>query len=429
MILLLLDWTSTANPQESFSFELAAALLQGKNLRQGEENSAEPLTDPAKVHFRLLRIELGSSGYSAMLNHIISFAQELRRPEMIAMRIYGGSGADDIQSLCMAQIQMLVALANAACAPHPDVVKLAQGLIDLERMKYITNQLLNCATPEIFAGKSAVALALQNAIGGQANVEDARVWVNSMLAQVVNTADNVHNETLEAAHVSQARLDLLAKATSDYVLGSDNEVFPFTLTPKFHPVQNAGEPRFLPFTGVRKAPFTEPPLEAWSDSTASLYTKHIANAVGASIVSKYLDDYRIEALRGTSENEFFEDMSARATTLREVGLTPLLLVPPQGGPRWVYPWYHRSAEQTDALSVRLPKSEDPASIISYVNEIPAHKLPIYGKNCYLVAKEDFEDLQYSSSGAESCMSVTAIPQEKFTLELKFEWAFAVKPDV
>lgn len=429
LILILLDWTPADAPKDAFALELAMALLQGRNLKHGGRVDADAFTNTSPVLFRLMRIQLANREYEQMLDKVVESAQELRKPSMVSGRIYSYSGVDDVESLCLAQTQMLAAITAATIEHLPELMSAAKAwahdLRQLQRFKRLAQLLADCTVSNAFNEKISVTAAIRHAVGLPDNLDEARGWINETFKDLANLAAQTYDKTLEKAKVSQARLNEVAKEVSDYVLGSDNKVFPFTLAPALEAVFEAGEPRSLSISGVDKAPYTDPPLESGSSSFLTWSNKYVAEAVGRNLVMDYLKATGATPLRDDSSIEFFADMASRADSLRSQGYLPLLIVSSQHAPEWVYPWrYQREAtERPSNVSVRARKSEDVASLLGYFNDVPVHRVPLAGKNCYVIPKEHFHKLMYTIGTDDSCIAVNATGEENHKLRLKFEWSF------
>lgn len=429
LILILLDWTPANAPLDALTLELAIALLQGRNLKHGGRVDAGALTNPASVLFHLIRLQTVEREYEQMLDKVVDYAQDLRRPGMVAGRIHSTSGANDIDSLRLAQSQVLVAIAAAAMERLPElkgtVEKWTQNLQQLQRLKDLAQRLAASIDSEPFKEKRLVTVAVRTALGLLDNLDEAREWVRAALRDLESLAAQTHDETLKNAPISRSRLDLVGKTVSDYVLGPDNKVFPFTLAPTLEPVPEAGEEKSLAVSGIGKAPYTDPPLETESPSLLTWFSEQVSEAVAAFIIDDYLKMSGIQALRGDSETIFFEDLSSRAEALRDQGFTPILLVSARDAPKWAYPrrYQMQPTERLASILIRMPQPDDVAGVIGYFNNVPTHRIPLFGKNCYVVPKEHFKKLLYTTYANGSCVSVTATPEANHKLQLKFEWGF------
>ena len=121
VVCILLDWTSATAPLDAFALELATALLQALNLKHGGSVNADVLTNPPRVLFRLIRLQLVDREYEQMLDRAVDRAQDLRKPDMVSGRPYSRSGADDVESLCLAQMQVLTAITAGAMERLPEL--------------------------------------------------------------------------------------------------------------------------------------------------------------------------------------------------------------------------------------------------------------------------------------------------------------------
>lgn len=429
LILILLDWTPGSAPQDAFTLELAIALLQGRNLKHGSRVDADALTNPRNILFRLIRLQLADRDYEQTLDKLVDYAQELRRPGMVAGRIYSWSGANDVESLYLAQNQVLLAITNAAIDRFPELKgatsKWSKDLQQLDRCKRLAQKLAECTASEELSEKSAVTAAMRKAIGLPDNLDGAREWICAALQDLANLAEKTHDETLKNAQVSQRCLDEIGKTVTDYLLGSDNNVFPFTLASELEQVSDAMEPRSLSISGVGKEPYTDPPLDTESSSFRNWFNEHVAEAVAVGVISEYIKTTDTKPLRSDSERAFFEELTMRAELLRKVGLTPILVISEHNNLEWLSPWRYQTgrAERSDEVSFQSPKTADTVSLIGYFNEVPTYRAPIVRNHCYVVPKEHFKKIHYNTFVIGSCISVTATPEAGHKICLTFEWRF------
>lgn len=95
-------------------------------------------------------------------------------------------------------------------------------------------------------------------------------------------------------------------------------------------------------------------------------------------------------------------------------------MPAQGAPEWIRPWRHQLYGTTpgNTLSVRGRRPGDPASVIGYFNEVPAHRVSWDRKDCYIIRREAFKSLIYEAREDGSCVSVSYTPLENQKLRLK-----------
>jgi len=430
VVCILLDWTP-ANSPDAFALELANALLQGRNLKHGGDIDADALTNSSLVLIHLIRLRLADREYTEILDKVVERAQDLRKPEMVSGRVYSSVGADDVESLCLAQAQILTAITAAPIVLSDELCLLvrtwSEDLPQLQRLKRLAEQLVDCMGSEAFHEKHCIIGAIRRELGLPDNAEELQGWVHGTLEDIGCMAGKAHEKTLEQAAVTQTRLDELGKAVSDYVLATGNKVFPFTIQRKIEEVSVVGERRSSTFRGLSKAPYTDPPLGTETSSTRDMFCRYVALDIGIWVVTDHLKAVGESPLRKDSEQAFFEDMASKADALRARDCSPLLLVPAQGAPAWLRPWRQEAqgADTNDAVSFRRRKSTDPETVIGYFNEVPAHRVSLDGKDCYVVGREAFETMIYEARKDGSCVSVSYEPLENQKLSLTFEWAFGL----
>lgn len=431
VVCILLDWIPATSPSDGFALELAIALLKGRDLKHGGEVDVDDLTNPSSVLSRLIRLRLVNEEYRQMLDKVVERAEDLRRPDMVSGRVYSYSGADDVESLCLAQTQVLAATTAAPIVLSDELCSLVRtwsgDLPQLQRLKRLAQQLVECMGSEAFQKRHCIIGAIRQDLGLPNDVEEPRTWVHGTLEELGCMAGKAHEKTLEQTAVTQTRLDELGKAVSNYVLAVGNKVFPFTIQRKIEAGSVAGERRSSTFSGLDKAPYTDPPLASESSSTRDMFCRYVALDVGAWLVADHLKAVGESPLRKESKQAFVEDMASKAGAIRARGCSPLLLVPAQGAPGWLRPW-HQEVQDTDAkdaVSFRRRKPTDPESVIGYFNEVPVHRVYWNRTDCYVVREEAFAVLVYEAREDGSCVSVSYEPMENQKLSLKFEWAFGL----
>jgi len=432
LVLILLDWTSAEAPPGSLAMELAVGLMRGQPLKESTPVDIDEFTGTSQVLSSLFRIQLAPQ-YCERLDKIVDFYRDLCRPSQVSGRIYSRYGADDIESLSLEQTQLLVAITSAPSDTPPEISdqleKRAFDIQHLQDMKSVAQRLINCLDSTDFVSAMPVAEAIHNAIGTVAPLADSRSWVRGALVSIVDAASKTYDNTLETAQLSQARLDEFGAAVSLQILGTDIDIFPFTLNPEFEAVQEEKRLYAFNFEGASKMPFTEPPLEALIAAESERYAERIAQGIAANLVLSYIRQNGIIPLDGTSEDSFFKTLALQASSLREKGLTPLLVVSGHQAPKWVYPWHHQHKEnmQADRPSVKEPKQNAPASVIAHIDNIVAHGAPIGGRACYVLPEEHFKKLRYVTQDGKNCLVVTATEQENHKLTIRFQTAFELVP--
>lgn len=429
LILILLDWTPAEASDNAFTTEIALALIEGRNFMHGGRVDVEPLKNSTDVLFRLMRIQLVDREYEELLNQIVHYAHDIRKPDMVAGRVYSSFGAHDVESLCLAQGQILVAIAAGQMARHRDfTVAVDHWTKDLQRLQScqrLFQKLDECIGSEAFTEKSALTATLRRALKLSENLEEARGWIVTAIRDLASLAIKMHDETLERAEISQPILDEIGRNVSDYILSPDNKHFPFFLVSQRKHVSDAGEPRALTISGVGKAPYTDPPLDNDSLSMQDWLNDKVADSIAAGVMVSYIKSTTPEPLRVGSEEAFSEDLVLKANFLRRQGFTPLLIVSGYHRPEWIDPWRYQyeEAEEPPNILVRQPEGGDTSGIIGYFNDVPAYEAPI-GEHCYVVAKEHFEILLYTTHSNESCIRVSASAEANQKICLRFEWRFA-----
>jgi hypothetical protein len=330
----------------------------------------------------------------------------------------------------MAQTKVLTAIIAAEIKRLPELnamIRVWSGDVQqLERLTSWAQSLVGCIESDQFRNDVVVTTIVRREIGLADNLDQAKEWVIALLQDIARLANEARVRVLDESVVSQDRLDDLARFASSYVLGSDNNVFPFTLEPMVRAQSFIGTPRSMAINGIEKGAYAEPPLVEESASTPQTFSEYVAEAIGRWIVIDRINALGLQPLRADSEAVFFDDMDAKASDLRNQGLTPVLLIPSRRSPDWVHVWNHNdnTRNSKSRVSVRPRKVDEPATVVGEFNGVTAHKLALDGENCYVVASEDFEALVYEPRREGLCVSVSYTLQDKQKMQVKFEWSFA-----
>lgn len=424
IILILLDWTPCNDVQDSFTVELAKILLQDKDL-------ADELADSSRVLFRLVRLQLMNREYTEMFDKIVEYAQKLRSPDMIAGRICTStwSGPAGVESLCLAQNQLLGVITNNVIMCNHELKNAIstwandKDLRQLQRCKRLAEKLSESVNSNNIKDKYHVLEVMR--VGQQRNLDEVISWIDTAWHELENLAVNTHDDTLKNAKISQKRLDEIGKVVTTFLFGSDNKIFPFSFVSAFKDISGDIKPRSLPFTGIQKQPYTDPPFEDGSSYVQNLYNKNIALAISDGIISDYIEATDTKPLRTDTEQTFFEDLGIRAELLRKKGLTPVLVTPENNSLRWLSLWRYQngSAEDSIGVSFRPPKKNDDIGIIGYFNDVAIYRALLFKNDCYVFPKERFEIISYKEASTDSGVEVTAKPENDNKIRISFEWKF------
>lgn len=424
LVLILLDWTTPSSAHGAFTLDLAASLIKGENPRSGEVTMT-PLKNPEQLLFRIMRIELDSHSYGDLLDTLVDDARDLRRPDMMAGRIYSRSGSDDVASLRRAQAHLLIAVGSAAVERQPNV----NAIIDrcgtdlqlLDRISRLTSEISSCVGTSAIDMTEPIPAAVRFSVDLPNNLDETRTWMTQMLAATEVSSKAAHQATLANAQISLQRLYAVAVEVSRFVLSQENDEFPFTVATSRNAVVDAGQQNRAAFTGVRKAPLTEPPLEPSPDTENARFNNQIATNVAGQMVWDYLRRHNLVPLPATPERDFLVALTTSVNSLVAQGQTPILLLSSQK-PEWTFPYQDIPV---DGITVRPPNQGDVSSLFSYVNDIAAHAVSLAGAASYVVPLEDFISLQYTLRDASTCISVTAAEMANQTLRVEFVWQFSL----
>lgn len=425
-VLALLRWSPADAPVGALSLNIAIALLKGKALRDGGDTDAAPV-DVRHLFLQLARMQLIDDQYTSMLDKVVRNARELRRPRMVPGRIYGSSGADDLQSLVSSQALLLVATVHGrgAFPSIQDYERIwSENLRQSENAERFFRQLERAFDEEHYKSKRTTAEVIRRSLGPSGTLDEIEARIKRSLVRLAGRVLATRTRIVREAKISQARLDELGREISEYVLGGDNKTFPFILGPVVKAQKNCGSSHSVTFSGAPKTPYTDPLLEPTTSVEGSAYRDAVATRISAGVVLDHLRESGAIALRTDSESNFLDDVASRANSLRTQGLTPLLLLPEYDVPECARPWHYlrRGGLGMPDLPVRLRRTSDERGVTSFFHDVPAFQVPV-AATCFVVAREAFTVIKYAPSADDSSVRTTATDMTDDSIKLKFEWNF------
>lgn len=425
--LVLLSWVPDDATENVLSLRIAIDLLTGRSAKDGDENDVDPFS-AGRAILQLLRMQVVDESYTGMFDRVVRNAKELRRPRMISGRIYDTSGPDDLQSLVSAQALLLVGIIQPrSTLPRIEEFESiwSENLRKSERAERFIRQLASALNEDRYQRRRPAAEVMRRSIQSQGDLDAAEGRIRRSALRLAEKIVATRNRVISAATVSQARLDALAREVGDYVLAKRDETFPFVLKPKLRAESIAANPRAVTFSGARKAPYTDPPLEPEASLESGSYREFVASSIATGIVIDHVKSCGLTALRVDSQVNFLSDIEAAAAKLRNEGLTPLLILPRYKTPDCARPWryFRQELTQAGAAAVRRRSADDEAGVMAFFHNVPAYQAPI-SASCYVSAREHFTHIGYLSQVQGSCVRATAAPKTADTIVLKFEWTFS-----
>ncbi len=428
--LLLLSWIPDVTEDDPLAMQISIVLLSGRSVKGGDEHGADPLS-ARHVILQLLRMQLVDGNYSGMLDRIVRNAKELRRPRMIEGRIYDSSGADGLDSLVSAQAMLLASLIDPK-SRLPNIEEIesiwSQSLRKSEHAERLIRQLGSALDEDGYRQRRVVAESLRRRIQSQGTLDAAEGRIKRASARLAEKIVGMRNLAIGAATISQARLDDLAQEVSDYVLAKRDDTFPFVLKPKLLAEAIAANPRVVRFSGARKAPYTDPPLEPSASLESSAFRGYVASAIATGIVLEHVKSHALVALRVDTQANFLAGVQSAAEKLRDKGLEPLLVLPEYQTPECARPWsyFRQQPAGTDTAAVRRRTNDDDKGVVAFFHNVPAYQAPI-SASCYVTAREHFTRIGYLSQVQGACVRATAAPRTVDSIVLTFEWTFSALP--
>ena len=433
MSMILLDWVDPTQATASYSLELAVQFVAGQNPRTGREEMSK-LMNPEALLTRIQAIH-AVHDYCSVIDLFIAQAADIRRPSMVAGRVYSLSGANDLESLCRAQGHMLVACSTSQVRVTPKLRAVLEYLGNdnrsLSRAARLATDIVESINESERDGNDVIADALQYKLSLPNNLAASRDWARQLLGEFASLATTASQSVIAAASLSPSALRAIRRLTSAYIQSRENDQFPFTISKSFEPLGTDYPIEQRLATGVRKEPLTQPPLETFSENDYDHFGRVIAASVGARIVQEYIRRRSISPIVLIPSDAFCTALNSAAHAISTLGKTPLLIF--SGTPPSWAGAYHAPEEAPDwpsNLTNSPPRDTDVQSLICYWNDIEAHRVWLKGTDCYVVAKEDFENLVYNpTTPTGDCLDVEALEDTAITINLNFSWTIGLQTPV
>jgi len=408
---IILSWAAGEGSQlseRSLAVYVATGLLTGRQWRSGGRTE-EPLSELSASNYLTAKSRQNGAdssyrqGYIALLDSFVESAKDILRPDMVPGRGYSFSGADDVQSLQEAQLIILVILSVTEWRPGESLRRQlaiwtssnfqSTELVKnrSEAMKQRLDELGDTLCPELVDRLIANMLRTHTRHDGIAMARNA-------IDILLNEIADLQSDAVASAQVSTQRLNEIEEAASELGFSKDTGEFPLQIFSSITCEESPQEPFTLIFSKLRKGEFTDVEMAQRAVNELEYYAKTIANHVGMLLLSDVIRKSKIREVFAPDATAYWLALKAEAKTLKELGLTPLLVLDNPTRPDWVWEWEHPSQDNEYPrpldLVVRREKQERGDGYIADFNDIQVFSGAIAPGESLLLARETFASVTF-----------------------------------
>ena len=354
---ILLSWAAREESklgERSLAVYVATGLLTGRQWRGGGQTK-EPLSELTASNYLTAKArQYGADssyrqGYVAQLDSFVESAKDILRPDMVPGRVYSYSGADDVESLQDAQLIIFVILSVAEWRPGESLRRqLAiwtssnfQSTEPLkhraEAMKQRLDEVKDALCPELVD-------RLISHTGKTHRRPDGIARTRNALDALLNEIAGLQSDAVANAQVSPQRLKEIEEAASEQGFSKDTGEFPLQLFSSITYDDAHQEPFTLIISKLRKGELTDIEMAQRAVNERESYAEAVANHVGALLLSDVIQKSEVRDVFAPDATTYWSALKEEAKALKELGLTPVLILDNPTRPDWVWEWEYPSQD-------------------------------------------------------------------------------------
>jgi hypothetical protein len=330
---ILLSWAASEGSQIgecSLAVHIATGLLTGRNWRAGGD-AIEPLNQLTASSYLMAKARQYAShsgfgeGYVAELDRFVESAKDILRPSMVPGRIYSYSGAVNVESLQEAQLIILAILStNDWRLPEP-----------LRRQLAIWTSSNFQATDLI---KNRAQGRLLSQLAKSHTRSEGITRTRNAIKMLLDEIEGLQSDAVATAQISQSRLNEIEEAASETGFSRATGKFPLQLFSSITYEDTHLEPFTLTISNLRKGELTDVEMAQRAVNEREAYTEAIADTVGNVLFEDVFRKCAVKDVFAPNATTYWSTLKVEATTLRERGLTPVLVLDNPTRPDWVWEW-------------------------------------------------------------------------------------------
>lgn len=427
LALIFLNWSMQESNDRSYCLELATPILQAlkKHAREAHARTSN------SIIIALLRIQFVDKNYREYFDSLVDGAADLRRKPVISGRIYSRDGNREVSELRLAQSVLLTIFTKEHQRGLDSLPKDLTEIIianrsndkTLERIARWAKGINEDLDSGKFKAQSQNIGFLRKSLELNESFELESASLKSHLSLLQRDAETIRQQAVVNSPIECSILSSSADKISEILLRGSNEVFPFSIAKSITPSSTSLKDHRFRFLNTNKKPFTRYGKENGDTDSPEWYAETLKNYIASRIVTEFISLKQVIPIHATSEADFSADLLRQKMQIRKRKQTPILLVPDGNIPKWLRPSVRQNGAFTKSIiKYEYRASDDPKTCYGYIDEIPTHRAPIPPPHCYLIAKENFENLKYKEYKGR-CLEIDPEDVGDTTMTLVFKYLF------
>ena len=442
---ILLSWAAREESklsERSLAVYVATGLLTGRQWRGGGQTK-EPLSELTASNYLTAKArQYGANssyrqGYVAQLDTFVESAKDILRPDMVPGRVYSYSGADDVESLQDAQLIIFVILSAAEWRlGEPLRRQLAiwtssnfqpTELVKhrAEAMKQRLDEVGDALCPELID-------RLLSQMGKPHRRPEGIARTRNAIDTLLNEIAGLQSDAVANAQVSAQRLKEIEEAASEQGFSRDTGEFPLQLFSSMAYEDAPQEPFTLVISNLRKGELTDVEMAQRAVNERESYAEAVANHVGALLLWDVIRQSEVRDVVAPDADAYWIALKDEAKKLKEIGLTPLLILDNPTRPDWVWEWEHPDRDSAyprpSDLAIRHEQEARGDGYVGDFNEIAVFSGAVSPGESLLLAREAFSSVTFKSYRTNVFVKaeVSEVAESKTLIDLRLTFERSVK---
>jgi len=421
-------------------------LIIGDSLDEGRHASRDlPKATPGKILASVFRMHLSAEyvdqSYSGKLSWFVESLNRMTEPDMVAGRVYAGSGDRGIASLVPWTCKALVLSALVHNATNLITREVRQTITALQdhgqRSRFLgTLRSIRASIGEL--NREQMVAHYGRFVGTvqpdevTAKIEQVGQQINDLIEEITaaETAD------FENAEIDEKKLNSIGLLASEAIANPAKRQFPIGHFEELEIVDDFGDlessPMNLNLNNWDRGTVTVERLEPQNILDDEAWWQSL---VEESLANRLLDDVlaRTDLSDATADTleHLWELVREKARKMTEDDLRPILIVPGRAEPKWISDWAWRKERRPDDVTISHA-DDQPPGYIYHLNELPVFHAQIAPGFVYLLPSASFGVAKFKSTPSGFiCVSFAPDPNNvrKGTLTLHYERAISQPPDL
>ena len=408
---ILLSWAAkeeTRLNEHSLAVYVATGLLTGRQWRSGGDTE-DPLSElTASGYLTAKARQYGAAstyrhGYVAQLDSFVDSAKDILRPDMVPGRIYSHSGADDVQSLQEAQLIIFAILSVGEWNPGESLrrqltIWISSNFESTELVKHRAESMKR----RLEEVGDALCPSLVDRLLAQTGKAHARpdgiTRTRNAIENLLIEIEGLQSEAVANAQVSPQRLEQIEEGASEKGFSKEKGEFPLQFFSTVTYENTPQEPFTVRFSNLRKGELTDVEMAQRAVNEREYYSRTVANHLGVLLLSDIIRQCEVRDVVAPDATAYWLALKEEANALKQLGLTPVLILDNPTRPAWVWEWQYPSQDgaypRPPDLVIRREKEGRGHRYVADFNDIQVFSAAIGLGESLLLAREAFSSVTF-----------------------------------